>query len=92
VGNEIINQENDIITLKEFESLLKHEDISLIIPVGSSGINHRAKTILDRKFISNRVDLNKSAGPSSCIIIEYNKLDNIDEEILKKIIVLELEN
>ena len=91
IGIEIINQKDDIVTLKEFEYLLNHKDISLIIPVGSKGINHRSKILLDKKFVSDKIDLNKSAGPSSCILIEYKKLNDIDKEIIKKVTVLELQ-
>ncbi len=81
VGEEVLQYPELIVSLKEVEILRNHPSVSKVLQIGSKGINDRAKTVLNYTFESDMIDLNKSAGPSTCVLVECKDLD-----ILKKIV------
>lgn len=85
VGNEILKQKDDIITIDEFLYLLNHKNVSRVFTVGSKGINNRAIEYLGVRFHSISIDLNKSAGPSTCVIVEYDDINCFSENIMDKL-------
>ncbi|MDP4144845.1 MAG: alpha-ribazole-5-phosphate synthase [Bacillota bacterium] len=80
VGNEIdFIQDKDIIDYNTIKYLLSLEKVFEMVPVGSKGILYEAETLAKfnnkRLFIREnlKVNINKSAGPSTCIIAAVNK-------------------
>ncbi|WDV47618.1 hypothetical protein PV797_08015 [Clostridiaceae bacterium M8S5] len=72
VGNEVLEQIDDVLSLEDFSKILKDDDILEIIPVGSKGIKTEFEGYFDKKLIDNKaIDIIKSAGPSTCIIVSY---------------------
>ncbi len=90
VGNEILKNTGEVVSIPEFLELLNHKDISRVITVGSKGINDRAFKVLNIELVSNDIDLSKSAGPSSCVLIEYRTLENLPSTILRKTRLLDI--
>lgn len=89
VGGEInIKQDKEIIEYKTLMELLKLEGVQEIVPVGSKGILYEAKELAKNNkkgFIltcDEKIDIYKSAGPATCIIIS---IDKSIEEYIKKI-------
>jgi hypothetical protein len=77
VGNEVLEQEKDVIPLSLFHELCQLED-AVIIPVGSKGILYELKNMLDDPSIVEDslicdVDVNKTAGPATCVLISFNQ-------------------
>ncbi len=80
VGNEVINSDcMDIINSGTLSQLRQHHLINDIIPVGSRGIKAEAELLAKQSnTIFNtiegcRLDLEKSAGPSSCVLFTSHK-------------------
>ncbi|WP_426351172.1 AIR synthase related protein [Alloiococcus sp. CFN-8] len=80
VGNEVLNvQASELITPKDIKALSSMEGIHDIIPVGSKGILGEIELLCksnDYTFISEAevsIDMNKSAGPSTCLIFTASK-------------------
>jgi hypothetical protein len=75
VGNEVIEQEKQIVPLTMFQEICRLEGI-WVWPVGSKGIlselnqMFKNKKFLKDKVITN-VDVLKSSGPGTCIIAFY---------------------
>lgn len=90
VGDEVLSNMNSVISLRECLMLLSCDSVSKVIPIGSKGINHRCKKLLNIEFKSSAVDLYKSAGPSTCVVIEYKNLDSIPISLRKKITKLHI--
>ena len=75
VGNEVLEQENDVIPLSLFQELCELEDV-VIVPVGSKGILYELKNMLDDpSIVGDRlicdVDVSKTAGPATCVLIAF---------------------
>ncbi len=75
VGNEVLEQENDVIPLSLFQELCQLEDV-VIVPVGSKGILYELKNMLDDPSIVGDslicdVDVSKTAGPATCVLIAF---------------------
>lgn len=75
VGNEVIEQEKDVIPLSLFHELCELEDV-VIVPVGSKGILYELKNMLDEPSIVGDslicdVDVSKTAGPATCVLIAF---------------------
>lgn len=95
VGNEILEDEGDIISIDTIRKLKGKDYIYEILPVGSRGI---LKEIEDLAYSNNsrysiyenpQIDLEKSAGTSTCLIVSidyesYERLkDDIDKPVFK---------
>ena len=75
VGDEVLEQENDVIPLSLFQELCELEDV-VIVPVGSKGILYELKNMLDEPSIVGDslmcdVDVSKTAGPATCVLIAF---------------------
>jgi hypothetical protein len=75
VGDEVLEQENDVIPLSLFQELCELEDV-VIVPVGSKGILYELKNMLDEPSIVGDslmcdVDVSKTAGPATCVLISF---------------------
>jgi hypothetical protein len=75
VGNEInFVQDNDIVDYQSIRKLLSFDCVKEIVPVGSKGIAYEAKLLAASNKLELRleknpsVDINKSSGPSTCVI------------------------
>lgn len=89
VGNEILENPRDIMTIENLLKLKEENFIKEILPVGSKGILYEleemAKTnnlhLLLEKDI--RSDIYKSAGPSTCVVVslEEEKLEMLKENV-----------
>ncbi|PAT02236.1 hypothetical protein CI105_02520 [Candidatus Izimaplasma bacterium ZiA1] len=88
LGNEIIERASEIVTLKEIIALLASENVSKVISTGSKGINSKIESNLGFTFKSDEIDLYKSSGPSSCVIVVYDSLKELKKIIKSPIIVL----
>ena len=88
VVNELAQDMNDVASLKLLLELIKDPCIKDILPVGSKGIAYEAGVMantndLEFELVDNScMDLQKSAGPATCIIIAvdkdgYEKLKNV---------------
>lgn len=74
VGNELISANDpEIVQISNIAQLSEHAAVHDILPIGSRGILAEANQLADQAnccFVQNNhtIDLNKSAGPSTCII------------------------
>ncbi|MEC1521172.1 ATP-binding protein [Neobacillus niacini] len=87
VGNEVINQTDQVVPLSMFGEVAKLDDI-MVWPVGSKGILHEFNQMFtDKKFTEDMLDTNldvlKSSGPATCFIIAFEKYQ---EDALKKMV------
>lgn len=83
VGAELSNPEDpEIADVKALHLLLKHSRIHDIIPVGSRGIDWEAEQLASsvhthwQKEGDCALDLEKSAGPSTCLIFSSSEIIN----------------
>lgn len=75
VGEEVLHKESEVLPLSLFQEICQLEDV-VILPVGSKGVFHELKIMLSGTSIVESdiicpVDLHKSAGPSTCIIVAF---------------------
>lgn len=88
VGDEVLANKDKIMDISNLIKLKKKDYIGEILPVGSKGILYELKemcTSSDLNFALEDdvdIDLNKSAGPSTCVIIsiEEDKYEKLREE------------
>ncbi|MBS4535492.1 selenophosphate synthase [Clostridium sp. D2Q-14] len=75
VGQDVLENPDKIVSLKDIVNLKENHHVLEILPVGSKGILYEMKLMAedrDLDFILNKnikVDLNQSAGPASCILM-----------------------
>ncbi len=77
VGNEVLEAPEDVVPLSLFYDLCKLDDV-VLLPVGSKGILHELKNMLDNNALMSDglicdVDIEKSGGPSTCVIIAFRR-------------------
>lgn len=94
---EIIENQQETLTLPILVELVKMDVISDMIPVGSKGIDYEAKVLsnryalesvlLESYYKNTRIDYKKSAGPSTCLLvaIELKNLDYIKNTLEKNV-------
>lgn len=80
IGNEILKAEEKTVTFADFLKIRELNYIDQILPVGSKGILHEinvlaAENNLDYQLISADINLKKSAGPASVILVSIKKDD-----------------
>ncbi len=97
VGNEVSLHDPHIVDLKTVSILLNSPDVKEIIPVGSRGVFHEASHLADLyglqitwQEIPSDLDLQKSAGPSTCLLVigEPAALKIMAEKIGKPCLIL----
>ncbi|PKG23677.1 ATP-binding protein [Niallia nealsonii] len=75
VGNEVMEEKEKIAPLSLFYPLVRARKYNLL-PVGSKGILAELSVLLgkmEEREIHCALDINKSAGPSTCFLIEYEE-------------------
>ncbi len=75
VGSEVVESTDKMLSIDMFLSLVDDPKALQLAPVGSKGIANKLNRVFGKTAVSCDVDLNKSAGPSTCIILGYNKKD-----------------
>ncbi|MCQ6276947.1 ATP-binding protein [Bacillus sp. V3B] len=75
VGKEVLDKEREVLPLSLFQEICQLDDV-VVLPVGSKGVLHELKVMLgDHKLVEDdwncEVDLRKSTGPSTCILIAF---------------------
>jgi hypothetical protein len=85
VGNEVIDQEDQIVPLPIFQKICRLEGIT-VWPVGSKGILFELNKMFKNKgFIKNQVitevDIEKSSGPATCFIVLFQ--ESLETEVEK---------
>ncbi len=74
VGNEVLQEQDKMVSYSEIKSLLSHLDVREIVPVGSKGIAYEAKLLAEMNGIgfvetpTIEVDIMKSGGPCTCVV------------------------
>jgi hypothetical protein len=86
VGNEVINLAQEVVPLSTFLEVSKLEDI-MVWPVGSKGILTEFNQMFpikefSKEMFSTELDIVKSSGPSTCVIIAF---EQDQEEKLKRL-------
>jgi hypothetical protein len=86
VGNEVIDQIHQIVPLSIVKEVSLLDDV-IVWPVGSKGILSEFNQMFPNKnftkeMLDTELDVLKSAGPSTCIIIAF---DRVQEENVKEI-------
>ncbi len=89
VGDEVLKDKNEVMNISKLIDLKKKIYIGEILPVGSKGILYELEEMTksnDLDFILEKninVDLNKSGGPSTCVIvsIEKDKYEDLKKEL-----------
>ena len=75
VGNEVLEREHEVLSLSLFQELCQLQDV-VLLPVGSKGILHELRVLLNYEFpihqINCDVDLDKSSGPATCCLVAYD--------------------
>ena len=82
VGDEVVNMQEDMLGMKDFISIIEDDQIPLVLPIGSKGIKRKMQITLNVTPSSTEVDINKSAGPSTCVVIGFKK--NRRDELAEK--------
>jgi hypothetical protein len=85
VGNEVIEQDDQIAPLPLFQKTCKLEGVS-VWPVGSKGIlSELNRMFKNQRFLKDQVisdvDVMKSSGPATCYIVLYQ--ENAETELKK---------
>lgn len=75
VGQEVLDKESEVLSLSLFQEICQLDHV-VIVPVGSKGVLHELKIMLgDHELVEEgwrcEVDLLKSAGPSTCVLIAF---------------------
>jgi len=86
VGNEVLDRQEKIAPLSLFKQFVSNPNVYEVVPIGSKGVLYELKQLVNdpNVHVSSLVDLNKSAGPSTCFLISYNqKSENEIKEISK---------
>ena len=81
VGDEILRDTSGIMNIEEILNLKKQSYIKEILPVGSKGILYELKEMADTNDLQYKLeeniklDLYKSGGPSTCVIVSLKEED-----------------
>lgn len=75
VGQEVIDESEHVVKLKEIHVLLKLGIVKRIWPVGSKGIGAEVSKLFNGFQVECALPLDKSAGPATCVIVAVKKED-----------------
>lgn len=75
VGNEVIENSDKVISASLFAQLTNDNKAVQILPVGSKGIAYKLNQVFNATAQSSDIDLYKSAGPATCVILAYKNED-----------------
>jgi hypothetical protein len=92
VGKKLLKNKSKAVNFKKFLQIKDLNFIDQFLPVGSRGILYEARILAeennyDLELIDNIVDLDKSAGPASVLLLSLREEDVTK---LKKVIELPL--
>lgn len=75
VGNEVMESGGDVAPLRLFRWCSRQKKVLAILPVGSKGILQELRELFADNSVQFSCDLNmeKSAGPSTCFIVVYDE-------------------
>ena len=76
VGNEVLETPEEVVPLSLFYELSQLDGV-VLLPVGSKGILHELKNMVDDDSligdnVKTEVDIMKTAGPSTCVLIAFH--------------------
>lgn len=78
VGQEVLDYENELFNVSSLKTLMDNSGVKELLPVGSTGVLRELECMMQEKnkiyeLLSpekiNSLDLNKSCGPSSAVIV-----------------------
>ena len=72
VGNEVIEYPEDVAPLSVFQKVIQLEGVQSVLPVGSKGIAYELEQLSGKRG-SCELDMEKSAGPSTCFIVAFEE-------------------
>ncbi|MBS4204691.1 ATP-binding protein [Lederbergia citrea] len=77
VGEEVLERNEEMAPLSLFKWMSEQPEVLTILPIGSKGIAHevnqlRPGTSIESIQIEEQIELEKSAGPSTCFLILYS--------------------
>ena len=72
VGNEVIEYSEDVAPLSVFQKVIQLEGVQSVLPVGSKGIAYELEQLSGKRG-SCELDMEKSAGPSTCFIVAFEE-------------------
>lgn len=75
VGHEVIQKADKILPMNAFVDLVEDDRAVQLLPVGSKGIAYKLDQVYQKKAVASDVDLQKSAGPATCLLIGYRPED-----------------
>jgi selenophosphate synthetase-related protein len=89
--DEILNKKGEVLSLRFMRDLVKKSWVEQMLPVGSKGIIHEI-TVLQERYhckicVENQdIDVHKSAGPATCLLItvaqkDIEKIKQLEEKI-----------
>ncbi|OCL26144.1 hypothetical protein U472_09005 [Orenia metallireducens] len=89
VGNEVLADLNQVADLDLVVELLELEYIHEILPVGSKGVLYEAQLLaesngLQLSLLENKVDLQKSAGPATVVLVTVAEDDLTSLKLIDK--------
>ncbi|MBM7624395.1 AIR synthase related protein [Sporohalobacter salinus] len=78
VGNEVLDSLENVVNLTDMQRLLELDYIHDILPVGSKGIRYEAELLaelngLNLEFEEKEIDLEKSAGPATVLLLTLSE-------------------
>ena len=79
LGHEVLDDEGSIMDIEKLLELKENDYIKEILPVGSKGILHELEEMAKTNNISfsledkGLIDLKKSSGPSTCVVISMEE-------------------
>lgn len=72
VGNEVIEYPEDVAPLSVFQQVIQLEGVQSVLPVGSKGIAYELEQLSGKRGRCE-LDMEKSAGPSTCFIVAFEE-------------------
>lgn len=75
VGDDVINNPEKILSMKDFMEQVNDKKIDVILPIGSKGIKWEMKSVFGVDVQSSKIDIKKSAGPSTCVVIGFKSIN-----------------
>ena len=79
VGNEVVDNLDKMITLREIVELRDCKDVGTMLPIGSEGVNWEFGNNCGKQILECGLDVDKSGGPSTCIVVNYS--DKVENKI-----------
>ncbi|WP_050181794.1 hypothetical protein [Domibacillus robiginosus] len=72
VGSEVLEYPKDVASLSVFHKVVKMEGVRAVLPVGSKGISYELRQLSGKEGCCE-LDMEKSAGPSTCFLVAFEE-------------------